>query len=406
MQQADLSGALLMTDLHLTRRGRWAVSAMFLANGFIMGAWAPQIPLLLPRHQITEATLGLLILVLGLGAISAMLFSGRLIEIFGARRVLRVFALSILPALPLVVFAPNLMLLIPAMALFGATIGSMDVVMNAHAVEVERRLGRAVMSSLHGFWSVGGFLGGAGGGWLLAHLGAEGQSLWAAGMAGLAVLVAMPFLAPDDPRPILAPGVKPERARLVPRAASVWILGLLALFSMVPEGAVLDWAALYLRQELGAEIARSGLAFAFFSAAMAIMRFAGDGVRNRFGAVATLRWSGLVAAVGLMGAALAPNEAAALAGFFLAGLGVANMMPIMFSAAGNLPGMSPGAGIGAVSMMAYSGILVAPSAIGFVAEHVGFRLTYGVLALLLVVVALMARRSAPADSLRPVTASA
>ncbi|MBA4352638.1 MAG: MFS transporter, partial [Rhodobacter sp.] len=261
MQQADLSGALLMTDLHLTRRGRWAVSAMFLANGFIMGAWAPQIPLLLPRHQITEATLGLLILVLGLGAISAMLFSGRLIEIFGARRVLRVFALSILPALPLVVFAPNLMLLIPAMALFGATLGSMDVVMNAHAVEVERRLGRAVMSSLHGFWSVGGFLGGAGGGLLLAQLGAEGQALWAAGMAGLAVLVAMPFLAPDDPRPILAPGVKPERARLLPRAASVWILGLLALFCMVPEGAVLDWAALYVRQELGAEIARSGLAF-------------------------------------------------------------------------------------------------------------------------------------------------
>lgn len=395
-----------MTDLHLTRRGRWAVSAMFLANGFIMGAWAPQIPLLLPRHQITEATLGLLILVLGLGAITAMLFSGRLIEIFGARRVLRVFALSILPALPLVVFAPNLMLLIPAMALFGATLGSMDVVMNAHAVEVERRLGRAVMSSLHGFWSVGGFLGGAGGGLLLAQLGAEGQALWAAGMAGLAVLVAMPFLAPDDPRPVLAPGAKPERARLLPRAASVWILGLLALFCMVPEGAVLDWAALYVRQELGAEIARSGLAFAFFSAAMAIMRFAGDGVRNRFGAVTTLRWSGLVASVGLMGAALAPNEAAALAGFFLAGLGVANMMPIMFSAAGNLPGMSPGAGIGAVSMMAYSGILVAPSAIGFVAEHVGFRLTYGALAVLLLVVVLMAHRSAPADSLRPVTASA
>ncbi len=395
-----------MTDLHLTRRGRWAVSAMFLANGFIMGAWAPQIPLLLPRHQITEATLGLLILVLGLGAIGAMLFSGRLIEMFGARRVLRVFALSILPALPLVVFAPNLMLLIPAMALFGATLGSMDVVMNAHAVEVERRLGRAVMSSLHGFWSVGGFLGGAGGGLLLAQLGAEGQALWAAGMAGLAVLVAMPFLAPDDPRPILAPGVKPERARLVPRAASVWILGLLALFCMVPEGAVLDWAALYVRQELGAEIARSGLAFAFFSAAMAIMRFAGDGVRNRFGAVATLRSSGLVASVGLMGAALAPNEVAALVGFFIAGLGVANMMPIMFSAAGNLPGMSPGAGIGAVSMMAYSGILVAPSAIGFVAEHAGFRLTYGALALLLLVVVLMARRSAPADSLRPVIASA
>ena len=395
-----------MTDLQITRRGRWAVSAMFLANGFVMGAWAPQIPLLLPRHQITEAVLGLLILVLGAGAVGAMLFSGRLIETFGARRVLRVFAVAILPALPLIVFAPNLMLLVPAMALFGATLGTMDVVMNAHAVEVERRLGRAVMSSLHGFWSVGGFFGGAGGGWLLAHLGSQGQALWAAGMAALAVLVAMPFLAPDDPRPVLAPGATPERAQLLPRAASVWILGLLALFCMVPEGAVLDWAALYVRQELGAEVARSGLAFAFFSAAMAIMRFAGDGVRNRFGAVATLRWSGLVASVGLMGAALAPNEVAALAGFFLAGLGVANMMPIMFSAAGNLPGLSPGAGIGAVSMMAYSGILVAPSAIGFVAEHVGFRLTYGALAVLLVVVAMMAARSAPADGLRPVTATA
>ncbi len=393
-----------MTDMQTTRRGRWAVSAMFLANGFIMGAWAPQIPLLLPRHGITEGVLGLLILVLGAGAVGSMIFAGRLIEIFGARRVLRTFALAILPVLPLVVLAPNLPLLIPAMALFGATLGSMDVVMNAHAVEVERRLGRAVMSSLHGFWSVGGFFGGAGGGWLLAHVGAEAQALIAAGGAAVMVGVAMPFLAPDDPRPAIAPGVKPQRNRLLPREASVWILGLLALACMVPEGAVLDWAALYLRQELGAEVARSGLAFAFFSGAMAVMRFAGDGVRNRFGAVATLRWSGLVAATGLMAAALAPGEGLALAGFFLSGLGVANMMPIMFSAAGNLPGLSPGAGIAAVTMMGYSGILIAPSAIGFVAEHAGFRLTYGALAVVLVVVAMMAGRTASADGLRPVTA--
>lgn len=393
-----------MTDLQTTRRGRWAVSAMFLANGFVMGAWAPQIPLLLPRHDITEGVLGLLILVLGAGAVGSMIFAGRLIEIFGARRVLRVFALAILPVLPLVVFAPNLPLVIPAMALFGATLGTMDVVMNAHAVEVERRLGRAVMSSFHGFWSVGGFLGGAGGGWVLAHLGAEGQALWAAGGAALIVALALPFLAPDDPRPALAPGETPRQSRLLPRAASVWILGLLALACMVPEGAVLDWAALYLRQELGAEVARSGLAFAFFSGAMALMRFLGDGVRNRFGAVLTLRWSGLVAATGLMTAAFAPGEGLALAGFFLAGLGVANMMPIMFSAAGNLPDLSPGAGIAAVTMMGYSGILIAPSAIGFVAEHAGFRLTYGALAVVLVVVSMMAGRTASADSLRPATA--
>jgi fucose permease len=379
------------------RRGRWAVAAMFLANGFVMGAWAPQIPLLLPRHDISEFTLGLLILVLGLGAVGAMLFAGRLIHHFGARRVLRVFALSIVPVLPAVVLAPNLPVLAVMMAILGALIGCMDVSMNANAVEVERRLGRAIMSSSHGFWSLGGFFGGALGGLIIARWSAEAQALWCAGTAGLVVLAAMPFLLGEEAAPAPVVGAPKVRQALLPRDPAIWVLGILALFSMVPEGAVLDWAALYLGQELGADVARSGLAFAFFSGAMAIMRFAGDGVRNRFGAVQTLRWSGVLGAVGLMGGAVAPNEGVAIASFAVAGLGVANMVPIMFSAAGNHPGLSAGAGIAAVTMMGYSGILVAPSTIGFVAEHVGFRLTYGVLALLLLVVAALATRTAAAD---------
>ena len=166
-----------MIDQQRAIRGRWAVAAMFLANGFTMGAWAPQIPLLLPRHDISEFTLGLLILALGLGAVGAMLFAGRLIARFGSQKVLRTFALSIVPVLPAVVFSPNLWLLTPAMMLLGALIGCMDVAMNASAVEVERKLGRAIMSSSHGFWSLGGFFGGALGGWLIAHWGAEGQEI-------------------------------------------------------------------------------------------------------------------------------------------------------------------------------------------------------------------------------------
>ena len=391
-----------MTDLTAARRGHWAVSAMFLANGFTMGAWAPQIPLLLPRHQIDESTLGLLILVLGLGAVTAMLFTGKLIARFGVRNVLRAFSLSIVPVLPAVAFSPNLTVLALAMAALGAMIGCMDVAMNANAVEVEKRLGRAIMSSSHGFWSLGGFFGGALGGWLLAHWGAEGQAIWAATVAGVLILAAMPFLAEDTPIPAPAAG-EVERATLLPRDAAIWVLGLLSLFTMVPEGAVLDWAALYLQQELGADVARSGLAFAFFSAAMAVMRFAGDRVRNRFGAVATLRWSGVLAAVGMLGASLAPTNPIAIAGFFISGLGVANMIPILFSAAGNHPGLPRGAGIAAVTMMGYSGILVAPSTIGFVIEIVGFRLTYGVMAILLIVVSLLATRTAAADGMRPAT---
>lgn len=389
-----------MSDMIAARRGRWAVAMMFLANGFVMGAWAPQIPLLLPRHDITKSVLGLLILVLGLGAVTAMLFAGRLIARNGTRTVLRAFSLSIVPVLPAVVYAPDVATLALAMALLGAMLGCMDVAMNANAVEVERRLGRAIMSSSHGFWSLGGFIGGAAGGWVLEQVGAEAQALWAAGGAAALVLAAMPFLIVEDRTPAPVPAEGAPRPRLIPRDGIVLLLGMLALFCMVPEGAVLDWAALYLSGTFGSDVSRAALGFAFFSAAMAVMRFAGDAVRNRFGAVKTLRVSAIVAAAGMMGGALAPTDTLVIASFFVAGLGIANTVPIMFSAAGNLPGLPTGTGIAAVTMFGYSGILVAPSTIGFVAEHVGFRVTYGALAILLLAVAMLAARAAPADGVR------
>jgi predicted MFS family arabinose efflux permease len=381
-----------VTDL---QKGRWAIAAMFLANGFVMGAWAPQIPLLLPRHDIGEATLGLLILGLGAGAVGAMVFCGRLIERHGARLVLRAFMLSIVPVLPVVVFAPSVPVLAVAMAIFGAMIGCMDVAMNAHAVEVERRMGRAIMSSCHGFWSLGGFLGGGLGGLMIARTGAEAQALMTAGVTAALVLGATRFLIPGDPP---APPTKGPRTRLLPRDPGLWLLGGLALLSMVPEGAVLDWAALYMAQDMGAGVATSGLAFAFFAGAMAVMRFLGDLVRNRFGAVRTLRISALIGAAGMMAAAMAPTPALAIAGFAIAGLGVANMVPVIFSAAGNHPGLPSGAALAVVTMVGYSGILVAPASIGVAAEAVGFRATFGALAALLVVVAMLATRAQAAET--------
>ncbi|MDZ4394979.1 MFS transporter [Cypionkella sp.] len=380
-----------------TQVGRWAVAAMFAANGFVMGAWAPQIPLLLTRHNISNTTLGLLILALGLGAVGAMLFAGRLIQSFGSRSIARAFGLATAPTLPLVVFAPTLWLLTPAMALMGALIGSMDVAMNANAVEVERRMGRAIMSSSHGFWSLGGFVGGLGGSYVIALWGAETQALLVAGIALITVLLASPHLITDAPHPTAE---KPIPHALFPRDASLWILGFMALFCMVPEGAVLDWAAIYLSRELGSDLFRSGLGFAGFAGAMAVMRFAGDRLRNRFGAVKTLQISGLISAAGLLGGAFAPNDIVAIASFTFAGLGVANMVPIMFSAAGNHPGMAAGAAISTVTMVGYAGILVAPSSIGFIADHIGFRATYAALAVVLLIVTALAHRTAAADRVK------
>jgi len=386
-------------------RARWAVAAMFMANGFVMGAWAPQIPLLMPRHNVTESVLGLLILVLGIGAVSAMLFAGKLIARFGGRAVLSLFSLALIPVLPMVVFSPNLWILALFMAVFGAMVGCMDVAMNAQAVEIERKLDRAIMSSSHGFWSLGGFFGGSAGSFIIAHWGSEVQSLLTAAVVAVMVLAAMPFLLPGEPAAPVTEAAPVKGPSLFPRDMHVWLLGFLAFFSMVPEGAVLDWAAIYLQKELGSDAFISGLGFAFFAGAMAVMRFAGDSVRNRFGAVRTLRVSGLLGAAGMMGGALAPYDWVAIASFFIAGLGVANMVPILFSAAGNHPRLPSASAISIVTMVGYCGILVAPSTIGFLAEHVGFRPTYAGLSLLLMVVALMAARAADADEMRRQPAS-
>ncbi len=384
-----------MTQTNPTK-ARWAVAAMFAANGFTMGAWAPQIPLLMPRHGISESVLGLVILALGLGAVAAMLFAGRLISRFGGRPVLIAFGVALAPALPLLVYATSLPTLFAAAALFGAIAGVMDVSMNAAAVKVERTLGRAIMSASHGFWSLGGFVGSALGSYALAIWGAEMQALMTAAVVGLTVALALPYLLPD-------PAVPPEhheKQSLFPRDAGLWLLGLLALFCMVPEGAVMDWAAVYLAKELGADAFRAGLGFAFFAGTMAIMRFSGDVLRTRFGAVRTLRISALIGALGIMIGALAPTDVVAMAGFALAGLGVANLVPVMFSAAGNHPGLPSGQAISTVTMVGYAGILIAPASIGYIAEHAGFRATYGALALLLVLVAALAKRASAADGIK------
>ncbi len=383
----------MTTDTKLAaRRGRLAVAAMFFANGFIIGSWAPQIPLVLSRLGITETTLGLLILVFGLGALVAMPWCGYLMARHGSRAVLRVFAVLASFALLFVALANTLWLVAPAMFFLGGVIGAMDVAMNTNAVTVEKRLGRAVMSSSHGFWSLGGFVGGASGGLVIQSVG----HLMHAGMVTIVVFaivaVAIGMLVEGD-----RPAAQGRLEELLDGGVDVYLVGFMALFSMIPEGAVLDWAALYLQQEMGSDIATAGFAFAAFSATMAAMRFLGDGVRNRFGAVATLRISALIAAAGMLVAGLAPHAWLAIAAFAFSGLGIANMVPIAFSAAGNQDGVESGTGMSVVTTMGYSGILVAPSAIGFLGERVGFALIFVALSGLLVVVSLMAGLARSAD---------
>lgn len=380
-------------DPVIARKARAAISALFLLNGAILGSWAPQIPLLLPRHAITEAVLGFLILGMGSGAMAVMAVSEWLMARYGSRILVRATAVCCTAALPAVVLAPDVVTLAVAMAAMGASIAMMDVVTNANAVELEQATGRAILSSTHGFWSVGGFLGGALGGPGIAGLGSGGHALMVAGvsLAILALCWSGLFSAPAAPD-----GEDGKSGSGLWRQSwTVYLIGLMALLSFVPESAVLDWSALYLSSGHGAGVADSGLAFALFSACMASVRFFGDAVRDRVGAVPLLRASGVIAAAGMALAALAPSAMIATAGFALAGIGVANLVPLLFSAAGRHGGANPGAAIAAVSFIGYAGVLVAPTVIGATVEPLGFPTIFAGLAVLLLAVAALAPAIAP-----------
>lgn len=363
-----------------TGRHRMAVSLAFLANGIFMGSWAPQIPVFAERLGLSPSEMGLMILAFGIGAVASMPLVGRLIGARGSRMPMLVFNIMLVLALPFLVLAPNVPLAVAAILLAGVSTGAMDVAMNANAVAVERRRGSAIMSSCHGFWSVGGVLGAAVGGFAIAHLGPEAHGLLTGALILAAFCLIAPFAFSDAPSAETAAeaphGTETRRRESVAGPLSGYrgavLVGFFALFAMIPEGAAIDWSAFYLRRELGADAAVSGLAFAAFSGTMAVFRFAGDGVRNRLGAVRTMRWCSAAAILGLVLAGLAPNALVALAGFAVMGVGISNMVPIAFSAAGNLKGLKPGAGLSVVTALGYSGILIAPSVIGFTGEHVGF----------------------------------
>ncbi len=373
-------------------RARLGVALLFLMNGFMMGSWAPMIPEFARRLSLSESALGLVILVFGLGSLACMPVAGSQIARFGSRTVTLAVAAVFVPTLLLITLSNTLWAGIITVFLFGGLTGAMDVAMNANAVEVERNMRRAIMSSCHAFWSLGGLIGAGVGGVLINKIGIYGHSVALTIIAAALLAIAWPRVLADRPHP------EAERPKGgLPLTLLPWIIGLMALFSMIPEGAILDWGALYLRNELGASVTLSGFGFAAFSLTMAIMRFAGDLVRDRFGAVRTLQFCSVISILGLLVAGFAPNSLIAIIGFAIAGIGISNMVPIAFSAAGNMPGLAPGIGLSVVTSMGYSGILVAPSAIGFIAEHTGLASVFIGLPLLHVVVLMLSRLARHAD---------
>ncbi|MCJ9751611.1 MFS transporter [Neorhizobium sp. BETTINA12A] len=375
-------------------RERAGVSLLFLMNGFMIGAWAPKIPEFASRLGLSESSLGLMILTFGLGSLLMMPLAGSQIARFGSSQVAKYTSVLLTPTLLLLTWVGSIWSGAVAIFLFGGLIGAMDVAMNANAVSVEKSMRRAIMSSCHAFWSLGGLIGSSTGGFLIEHIGVSAHAILVTVLAAVMIIAAWPTVLHDAPHPDEA---KHGGSRL-PLSPLPWLIGIMALFCMIPEGAILDWGALYLRNELAASVTLSGFAFAAFSLTMAAMRFAGDLIRDRFGAVMTLRVCAVISIFGLLLIGFAQNAPMAIAGFALTGIGISNIVPIAFSAAGNLPGMAAGVGLSVVTTMGYSGILVAPSAIGFIAEHTGLAAIFAGLSALIIVVLVLSPLARHADT--------
>lgn len=377
-------------------RSRYAVAAVFAVHGAVTGSFATRVPWIQDHAGVSAGQLGLALAFPALGASVAMPLAGSVSHRFGARTALRGLLALWTLALVLPSLAPNLLTLCLALFVYGATAGMSDVAMNALGVETENRLDRSIMSSLHGMWSAGALIGSAAG-TLAAHLGADARlhHVLAAAVLTVTGLVACTWVLDLQPAEDEEP---PPRFALPPRSAL--LIGAVGFCAVFAEGASLDWSAVYLRDELETSAGLAAACTTGFTLTMALARLAGDKVVDRFGAVRVVRVSGVLATLGGLLVVVGGRPAVAMTGFALMGLGIAVVVPLCFAAAGRA-GSNPSLAIAGVATITYTSGLVAPSAIGGLAQATSLVVSFGLVTVLACCLVVFAKVLRVGDRDRP-----
>lgn len=365
------------------RAQQHATRAAFFIPGFATAAWAPMVPFAKAQAGLSDAGLGAVLLCLGLGSLLAMPLAGALTGRFGCRRLLVVTCALVLLALPLLAVPPSPFVLGAALFVFGAGVGAMDCTMNMQAVAVEREAGRVMMSGFHAFYSIGGFVGAG----CMTGLLILGTPLWLAALLAAAALLLVAVLSAPHWRP---QRILHEGPLLALPHGVVLFIGVLAFVVFLAEGSMLDWSAVFLAEVRQVPRDQAGAGFAVFTLAMTAMRLFGDGIVERLGRTRTLVIGGITAAAGFAVATLVPALPVALAGHALVGLGCANIVPALFSMAGQQRAMPENIAITAVTTLGYAGILAGPAAIGALAHASSLGFAFLCVAALLIGVALSA----------------
>lgn len=359
-------------------RAKTATKAVFLICGLALSSWAPMVPLVKERLGLNDANLGLLLLLLGGGAIVMMPISGVLSHRWGTRIVMIVSGAIAALSLPLLLLMPGIPTMGITLFIFGASVGTIDVAMNSHGVAVEQGYGKPIMSSLHGLFSVGGLCGSLGLGFLMKL---SFQPILAAmtisALLLLILALAYPKLLSKDieklQHALKTTDGGPAKGRGGWLNGSVIFLGLACFAVFLSEGAMLDWSAVFLTENRKTDAELAGIGYASFSIAMAIMRLLGDQLVSKLSGRAMVVGGGILASFGIVLAVATPYVATALLGFAILGIGAANIVPVLLSEGGRLKNIPASIAIPAISTMGYAGQLAGPAILGLIA----FRLSLG-----------------------------
>jgi predicted MFS family arabinose efflux permease len=373
---------------------RLASFMVFLAGGIGIGAWAASLPSISAGLQIDKGTLGLVLLCFAAGAILTMTSVGRLVPRFGTRSLCLVACIGFGLALMVAPHGPSVMSLGFVVAFAGASFGALDVLMNTDAALLERRVGRHIMSSFHALFSVGN-LGGAGicglilsaGGNVQACLGVTGMGVILFGAAGCWL---------SEPHVSVRKSSNDGLARLDPvQRRRLLLVGVIAFLALFSEGALMDWTAVYLVGNAGASESTGAFGFAVFAGMMAIGRVVGDAMANAFGPARLLRLGAAASALALaviLGISTVPVIFLAL---ILCGFGIANVVPLLFAAAGRIGGHAAASAMSLVAALGYAGLLVGPAFIGMLAQATSLRASLWVVFVAFAVITLGAAATRP-----------
>jgi MFS family permease len=356
---------------------RYATYTMFLADGLGFGIWAGHIPVFKLKFHLSDSSLSVALLAVALGAITSMPVAGQAVRHSGSRLVIGTSAACLGLCLAFIAVVPNFALFVILAFLFGAAKGALDIGINAQAVIVEKYYGRPIMSSFQALWSTGGLAGGL----LTSAALALGSTVVINALCTGAVILLFDMLSYRNLLFDALPRNGVQRMRFRAPGKAFLCIAALTFMALLSEGVMQDWTAVYMRQVVAVSIPVAAIGYAGYSVAMALGRFLGDRIVVLFGECVVMRLSGGFITVGLIAVLLLPNPILAIAGFIVVGLGISNLVPILFGAAGRDPVLGPGPGIAAVTTVGYFGFLIGPPLIGFVSEFSSLSLALSLVAL-------------------------